>query len=150
MTATERLRSMLDERGVGHSGGDTVVYFMDERGYKACAYDAPKRYGDGALCVCHTATPEQAIAATLGDDEASRLRSCMAADADAHKELLAENEKLRELVRDMFACISHANEADWFYFERDKTGCGMSCTVNGEECGLLALSKRMRELGVEV
>ena len=33
---------------------------------KACAYDAPRRYGDGVLCVCHTATPEQAIEATLG------------------------------------------------------------------------------------
>ena len=62
----------------------------------------------------------------------------------------AESEKLRELVRDMYACISHANEADWFYFERDKTGCGMSCTVNGEECGLLLLTDRMRELGIEV
>lgn len=58
--------------------------------------------------------------------------------------------KLRELTKDMFACISHANEADWFYFERDKTGCGMSCTVNGEGCGLLVLADRMRELGIEV
>lgn len=62
----------------------------------------------------------------------------------------ADNEKLRELVRDMYACISHANEADWFYFERDKPGCGMSCTINGEACGLRALADRMRELGVEV
>lgn len=61
-----------------------------------------------------------------------------------------ENAKLRELVADMYACISHANEADWFYFERDKLGCGMSCTVNGESCGLCALADRMRELGVEV
>ena len=62
----------------------------------------------------------------------------------------AENAKLSELVRDMYACISHANEQDWFYFERDKLGCGMSCTVNGEACGLCALADRMRELGLEV
>lgn len=62
----------------------------------------------------------------------------------------AENDRLRELVRDMFACISHANEADWFYFERDKLGCGMRCVVNGEGCGLPVLADRMRELGVEV
>ena len=61
----------------------------------------------------------------------------------------AENAKLRELVRDMYSCISHANEADWFHFERDKFGCGMSCTVNGEACGLCALAGRMRELGIE-
>jgi hypothetical protein len=62
----------------------------------------------------------------------------------------AESVKLRELVRDMYASISHANEADWFYFERDKPGCGMSCTVNGEACGLRALADHMRELGIEV
>lgn len=58
--------------------------------------------------------------------------------------------KLRELVRDMYACISHANEQDWFYFERDKLGCGMSCTVNGEVCGLCTLADRMHKLGIEV
>ena len=63
--------------------------------------------------------------------------------------LQAENAKLRELCVDMFTCISHANEADWFYFERDKHGCGMSCVVNGEGCGLSVLADRMRELGVE-
>lgn len=62
---------------------------------------------------------------------------------------LDENAKLRELVRDMFNCIRYANEQDWFYFERDKPGCGMSCVVNGEGCGLPALVDRMRELGVE-
>lgn len=61
----------------------------------------------------------------------------------------AEAAGLRELVRDMYSCISHANEADWFHFERDKLGCGMSCTVNGEACGLCALADRMRELGIE-
>lgn len=66
MSATGELRKLLDERGVGYSGGDAVVYFEDERGYKVSAYDAPRRYGDCILCVSHTATPEQAIAATLG------------------------------------------------------------------------------------
>lgn len=65
-------------------------------------------------------------------------------------ELEAENDRLCALVRDMFACIRYANEQDWFYFERDKPGCGMSCVVNGEGCGLSVLADRMRELGVEV
>lgn len=63
--------------------------------------------------------------------------------------LKAENAKLRELVRDLYECVSHANEQDWFYFERNMLGCGMCCTVNGEGCGLSVLADRMRELGVD-
>ena len=69
---------------------------------------------------------------------------------DTNDGLLAENAKLRELVRDLYECVSHANEQDWFYFERHMLGCGMSCTVNGEGCGLSVLADRMRELGIEV
>jgi len=61
-----------------------------------------------------------------------------------------DNAKLLEQCANMFTCICHANEQDWFYFERDKTGCGMSCTVNGEGCGLSVLANNMRELGIEV
>ena len=64
-TVTERLMALLDERGVGHGGDRSVVYFEDSRGYKAMAYEAPRRYGNGVLCVHHTATPEQAVEATL-------------------------------------------------------------------------------------
>ena len=66
MSATEELRRMLTDAGVEYGGSDAVVYFEDKRGYKACAYDVPRRYGECVLCVSHTATPEQAIAATLG------------------------------------------------------------------------------------
>ena len=66
MTATEELRRLLDERGVSYGGSDSVVYFEDVRGYRVSAYDAPRRYGEGILCVSHTASTEQAVAATLG------------------------------------------------------------------------------------
>lgn len=56
--------------------------------------------------------------------------------------------ELEALVRDMYRCIAHANEQDWFHFEKDVSGCGLSCTVNGENCGLASLANRMRELGV--
>ena len=79
----------------------------------------------------------------LSKDEAKELGKYVSG-------ILDENHRLRELVRDMYACISHANEQDWFYFEREETGCGMSCTVNGEGCGLSVLADRMRELGIEV
>lgn len=81
------------------------------------------------------------------------LRNKLAGVVDQSEEndaLKAENAKLRELTKDMFTCISHANEQDWFYFERDKAGCGLSCTLNGEGCGLSVLAGRMRELGIEV
>ena len=67
-----------------------------------------------------------------------------------HEDAKAENAKLRELTKDMFNCIRHANEQDWFYFNREETGCGLLCTFNGEECGLLVLADRMRKLGIEV
>ena len=138
MSATEELRRLLDERGVewrrtphySSESQDNETIF-EGNGIEWYANDHMNgRLGLRALR--YEVTPEQAIEATLGSD------------------LKAENAKLRELVRDMYACISHANEQDWFYFERDKLGCGMSCTVNGEACGLCALADRMRELGVEV
>lgn len=66
------------------------------------------------------------------------------------EELESENDKLRELARDLYECVSHANEQDWFYFRRNMLGCGMCCTVNGEGCGLSVLTARMHELGVDV
>ena len=63
----------------------------------------------------------------------------------------SEREKaLEELVKDMYRCITHANEQDWFYFDKHMSGCGLSCVVNGESCGLEALTNRMSELGIEV
>jgi hypothetical protein len=92
--------------------------------------------------------PSHAIEALKADALEEAARIC--GPDSAVSELEAQNVKLRELTKDMFNCISHANELDWFYFERDKTGCGMSCTVNGEKCGLLVLADRMCELGIEV
>lgn len=62
MTATEKLRAMLDERGVEWTYADGTVSFSDgERWFHAWAYN------DGAMCVSMGyLTPEQAIAATLG------------------------------------------------------------------------------------
>ena len=68
---------------------------------------------------------------------------------DEVEDLCAENAKLRELVRDMWGCISHIGEYDVFYYDMAKDGCGISCTVNGEHCCADKLHYRMRELGVE-
>lgn len=73
---------------------------------------------------------------------------------DANKyaaELERQNAELRELAQNMYACISHAIEQieQIERVERDKLGCGMSCVVNGESCGLFVLADRMRKLGME-
>lgn len=91
-----------------------------------------------------------ALAYQMGyDDALGRRRPEPSKAEDMADGIARENAMLRELCADMFNCISHANEQDWFYFARDEAGCGMSCTVNGEGCGLSVLANRMRELGVE-
>ena len=59
------------------------------------------------------------------------------------KDLEAENAKLRELVNDMWICISHGSEG-W-----DCTGCKRDpdsvCIM-----GICEFSQRMHELGIEV
>lgn len=64
MTATERLRELLDERGVEHYDGiESTLWLKDEHGYRASADELTS----GRMSVhiwCDT--PEQAIAATLG------------------------------------------------------------------------------------
>lgn len=77
------------------------------------------------------------------------LVGCMV-HPDIPDQLYAENVKLRELVADMWACISHIGEYDVFYYDMAKDGCGISCTVNGEHCCADKLCNRMRELGIEV
>lgn len=63
MTATERLRSMLDERGVEWDKGafpnEARTYWRD---VVARPWDKQRLYVTALL------TPEQAIAATLGDE----------------------------------------------------------------------------------
>lgn len=65
-TATDELRKLLDERGVEWTYADGTVSFADNgRWYHAWAYN------DGAMCVSMGyLTPEQAIAATLGNSRA--------------------------------------------------------------------------------
>lgn len=75
----------------------------------------------------------------------------MYANAKALHELLqesrAENAKLRELVRDMYACV----EALCSMVE-NSPGCSMCPTNQDEErpCAAADVYCRMRELGVEV
>lgn len=77
MTATERLRQLLDERGVEWidfdgeptwMGNDRMHYARQE-----CSCDEPT----DEVTVYHL-TPEQAVEATLGSDEVADLRQALA------------------------------------------------------------------------
>ena len=66
MTATERLRAMLDERGVEHvdaDDGHTQHTWWSDGDHEICASNSGER-----LAV-YNLTPEQAIEATLGRGE---------------------------------------------------------------------------------
>ena len=63
-SATERLRALLDERGVEHyDGTESTLWLKDENGYRASADEV-----DNGMMQLHVwcTTPEQAVAATLG------------------------------------------------------------------------------------
>lgn len=119
-TATERLRELLDERGVKY----------DTHGERyGTWYDTPlgghvyvPENNAGYLHVRSDAmTPEQAIAATLGDADATRERH---GDAD----VAAENAKLRELATKMARALGVGS--DWC--DRDclaEFGCTDSCPI---------------------
>ena len=69
-------------------------------------------------------------------DENARLRSCLSDDAENARQIMAENAKLRELVRDM-----------WFWGYEGHMGSESQDWQMKHIDGVL---DRMRELGVEV
>ncbi len=75
-------------------------------------------------------------------DENARLRSCLSDDADNARQIMAENAKLRELVRDYDRCTMHADCVGCEYDGKLSTHCPLSpCFPDIDE---------LSELGVEV
>lgn len=82
MTATERLRQLLDERGVEWMGtsytkptqGHPTNTSLDEEYHNAVFIE----YVDGSVLRLFDLTPEQAVEATLGRDEVADLRQALA------------------------------------------------------------------------
>jgi hypothetical protein len=142
MTATERIRAMLDERGVEHvdaEDGHTQHTWWSDGDHEICASNSGER-----LAV-YNLTPEQAIEATLGSnlqtenaelrkerDALDHLTDVLNATNDG---LISENAKLRELVRTLYMCSRV--RCDQCEYEHENT-----CDFNAEE--------ELRELGVEV
>ena len=80
MTATDRVRAMLDERGVewDELAGHPVVVgteWHDRDGHPCTALEHADDVPDGMLSVQACLTPEQAIEATLGRGECKKLPS---------------------------------------------------------------------------
>lgn len=56
---------------------------------------------------------------------------------------------LEELVTMLHKCASGSmRDLAPSCFRKDVDGCGMDCTDNGEDCCMVLLEQRMRELGV--
>lgn len=96
MSATDELRRMLDERGVEwmpiawNPKKETFYHTSNGVGFCADEYaDGVKIYTDATI------TPEQAIAATLGNEGVGRSN-------DGVAKLKAENARLRELVKGLY------------------------------------------------
>jgi hypothetical protein len=69
MSAIQKLRELMDERGIEHRGStDCIVHFMDSNGFTAEAWNAPsKKAEDTLLVIACTVTPEQAMTVAFGD-----------------------------------------------------------------------------------
>ena len=124
MSATDELRRLLDGRGVEHKDFDmpdrSLTLFVN--GEHDGAYT---ENSVNTILTVYGSSPEQAIEATLGSD------------------LKAENAKLRELVRDIWAVLWTCNQ---YACKHGKDGC---YTEDGDNGGKCALCDRMRELGVD-
>lgn len=70
MTATDELRKLLDERGVKWREGSPNKTKWSHDGIEFVAVNAwPRNGGKTRLILCANITPEQAIEATLGNEE---------------------------------------------------------------------------------
>ena len=96
MTAIDELRRMLDERGVEYKDRDMFgmhVVHWGEPLHGAMFTDG----GEWTELVIENASPAQAIAATLGDADATGARHGVDPDPDRVRELLYSCESREEL-----------------------------------------------------
>ena len=127
MTATDELRRLLDERGVEWTPSvfdrQHETFYSTENGVGFIVTEFPE-IGRMSLACDMRITPEQAVEATLGGD------------------LKAENDKLRELVRDLYMALWTCNQHTC---KHGNDGC---YTEDGNSGGRCTLHDRMYELGV--
>ena len=93
MTATERLRAQLDERGVEWEDMSIRLYactsWRDPDGEPCTALEGADDIPDGKLSTQALLTPEQAIAATLGSCNCSNSERTSDSDATGERQRVA-------------------------------------------------------------
>lgn len=96
--AMTRFKKMLDERGMKHVGANGTTRFTNKDGYECRAYGL---YDVTKLDVTMMdVTPERAIEATLGSDEADTdLEAEVAHCEEVIAALKRENERLKSMVQ---------------------------------------------------
>lgn len=133
-SATGVLRRLLDERGVEWKGkkssenGSNITFWVSPDDLCVADY-----FESGYVHITmENATPEQAIAATLGGGElaaeqerVAELEASVRAHERGMREAWAEYEKRDELIRDMWSLLPDGGASE-------------------------AFAERMRELGIEV
>lgn len=135
MSATDELRRLLDERGVEYRWDNgTATWYVDGTMYNAWGYDNERL----TMSVCHL-TPEQAIAATLGeqgyytdrDDEGTHIMCAQCGEYIGIAEEIAATLGGGERTCRVDGSISY----DWMYgteYEHELT-CGHTVTTLGSE-----------------
>lgn len=130
MTATDELRRLLDDRGVEYTVVPEDAY---SREHIKIGSAEIWTNGRGEIAVYHL-TPAQAVEATLGSEaevQNTWLKETYGYLSGMFEAEVAENAKLRELVRSMHDEL-------------------VSCEDNGYVCGGHKFDERVRELGIEV
>lgn len=132
MTATERVRELLDERGVEWRGGLPTETMVEADGLDLLYVVLPD--GRVRAFIRNYLTPEQAVEATLGGD------------------LQTENAKLRETLKVLMMGTNAELCSD-----RDEAGCRVCSMHHGEDgctvvdaMELLGIDMYGMPLGIEV
>lgn len=152
MTAIERLRALLDERGVEWTRTESLLRILRDEWRIDAGWDGLRHFWYVGL------TDEGVRERDEFEAENERLRDCLTASEEEAKVVLAENAKLRELVRDMYGyAVNREMELCNACTEAD--GDYSDCAACDEYDGACGIAKkrfeelytyRMRELGVEV
>lgn len=131
MTATEELRRMLDEREVewestGWPAEHQTFYEAGGVGFIAIGLD--DELGDSRMRVCFEdyMTPEQAIAATLGDGEYERKMDallCRLTNGKFSKTRTYDLDFMESVVREEFETDAAELEAETCHLEEVDKGC---------------------------
>ena len=129
MTATEELRRLLDERGVEHyDGTERTLWGYEQTGENTGIYRfAASEISGGFLQFdMFRITPEQAVAATLGDERLAFLEEKVKLQGEYIVKLSEENRVL--LAQNCEAATRHAGQMDYMQLKLE------AATADADKC----------------